>query len=211
MTSARRASRRLAARVDAAPRRARSHRVMRAVSRSANADARGASSLSRAREANARQRAAFARFASERRDALAVASPSRARELCVARGGGADGNLFVESFFDLANVVAGGRDVGSGGHTRLAERIGEDVYVQVNAWRLYARDMKFHDGLAKVFAVKIAANGNKMSDALVEEVLGTVRVPLGGGKSDARLVDLCPSASVAALKNILRDYVDDRL
>jgi len=170
-----------------------------------------ASSLSRAREANARQRAAFARFALERRDEISVAFPSRSRELCVARATEKDGNVFVESFFDLANVVAGGRDAGSVGSTRLAERIGEDVYVQVNAWRLYTRDMKFHDGLAKVFAVKIAANGNKMSDALVEEVLGTVRVPLGGGKSDARLIDLCPSTSVNALKNILRDYVDDRL
>jgi hypothetical protein len=71
--------------------------------------------------------------------------------------------------------------------------------------------MKFHDGLAKVFAVKIAQNGNKIDDAVIDEVLGVVRVPLGGGKSDVPLGDLCPSPSVNNLKNILRDYVDDRL
>ena len=117
--------------------------------------------------------------------------------------------MFIESFFDLADVVAGGRD--STGFGSLANAIGDDVYVQVNAWRLYLKDMKFQDGLAKVFAVKIADNGNKYSDKIVDEVLGVVRVPLGGGKSDAPLGDLMPSASVNALKNILRDYVDDRL
>ncbi len=71
--------------------------------------------------------------------------------------------------------------------------------------------MKFHDGLAKVFAVKLAANGNTVDDALIRDVLRVVRVPLGGGKADVSLEDLCPSASVNNLKNILRDHVDDRL
>ena len=117
--------------------------------------------------------------------------------------------MFIESFFDLANVVADRRD--STGFGRLSQRIGEDVYVQVNEWRLYARDMKFADGLAKVFAVKLAANGNKYSDQVMNEVLEAVRVPLGGGKSESALSDLCPSASVNALRNILKDYVDGRL
>ncbi|CAL52899.1 Protein of unknown function DUF3181 [Ostreococcus tauri] len=182
-----------------------------------SAETSRASALNRAREASERQRLAYQRFREQTGirssgSAMTIASERGERRSGVAarasRGDG-DGNLFVESFFDLANVVSGG---GAGEtHTRLAERIGEDVYVQVNAWRLYTRDMKFHDGLAKVFSVKIASNGNKYDDALVEEVLTTVRVPLGGGKSDVPLVDLCPSTSVNALKNILRDYVDDRL
>ena len=138
--------------------------------------------------------------------------PRRARAssaIIVPRAAPKDLNVFVESFFDLANTVAGGRD--AGGFNRLSDRIGEDVYVQVHEWRLYTRDMKFADGLAKVFAVKLAANGNKFSDDVLNEVLDTVRVPMGGGKSDAKLRDLCPSASVNALRNILQDYVDDRL
>jgi len=71
--------------------------------------------------------------------------------------------------------------------------------------------MKFHDGLAKVFAVKLAANENSVDDAVIHDVLSVVRVPLGGGKADVPLEDLCPSASVNNLKNVLRDYVDDRL
>merc|ERR1712216_767954 len=164
-----------------------------------------AARLSRARDAVARQRAAFQRFQTTR------GSPacSAVRESTRTRATPKDTNVFIESFFDLADTVAGGRE--GPGFSKLAERIGDDVYVQVNAWRLYTRDMKFHDGLAKVFAVKIAQNGNKIDDAVIDEVLGVVRVPLGGGKSDFPLGDLCPSPSVNNLKNILRDYVDDRL
>jgi len=175
-----------------------------------------AARLSRARDAVARQRAAFQRFQTTRgSDGFASTSSrespacSAVRESTRARATPKDTNVFIESFFDLADTVAGGRE--GPGFSKLAERIGDDVYVQVNAWRLYTRDMKFHDGLAKVFAVKIAQNGNKIDDAVIDEVLGVVRVPLGGGRSDVPLGDLCPSPSVNNLKNILRDYVDDRL
>merc|ERR1712216_241407 len=151
-----------------------------------------AARLSRARDAVARQRAAFQRFQTTRGSDGFASTSSRESPACSAvrestrtRATPKDTNVFIESFFD--------------------------VYVQVNAWRLYTRDMKFHDGLAKVFAVKIAQNGNKIDDAVIDEVLGVVRVPLGGGKSDVPLGDLCPSPSVNNLKNILRDYVDDRL
>jgi hypothetical protein len=172
-----------------------------------------ATSLTRARDANARQRAAFQRF---KRDVVtsqefsgrsSVGTTGRASTTTRAAPKGT--NTFIESFFDLADVVAGGRD--NAGFSELATRIGDDVYIQVNAWRLYLKDMHFADGLAKVFAVKIADNGNKYDDKIVDEVLGVVRVPLGGGKSDSPLGDLCPSSSVNELKNILRDYVDDRL
>jgi hypothetical protein len=174
--------------------------------------------LRRARDASARQRAAFQSYAASARPSTTTTmtmtmAPRRriagAGRVVAARAAPKDLNVFVESFFDLANTVAGGRD--AGGFNRLSDRIGEDVYVQVHEWRLYARDMKFADGLAKVFAVKLAANGNKYSDEIMHEVLDAVRVPLGGGASDAKLRDLCPSASVNALRNILRDYVDDRL
>jgi len=169
-----------------------------------------ASSLSRARDASARQRAAFQRFTTERRLARPHPSSSSSNATTTtARAATNDGNVFVESFFDLADTVAGGRE--SPGFSRLADAIGRDVYVQVGAWRLYVKDMKFHDGLAKVFAVKLAANGNSVDDAVIHDVLSVVRVPLGGGKADVPLEDLCPSASVNNLKNILRDYVDDRL
>lgn len=167
-----------------------------------------ASSLSRARDASARQRAAFQRFTSERRLARPHPSSSSNATTTTTRATN-DGNVFVESFFDLADTVAGGRE--SPGFSRLADAIGRDVYVQVGAWRLYVKDMKFHDGLAKVFAVKLAANGNSVDDAVIHDVLSVVRVPLGGGKADVPLEDLCPSASVNNLKNVLRDYVDDRL
>ena len=171
-----------------------------------------ATSISRARDASARQRAAFQRFKSERRRLHNHHPEShRDRSNPTTRATSADdaGNVFVESFFDLADTVAGGRD--SPGFSRLADAIGRDVYVQVGAWRLYLRDMKFHDGLAKVFTVKLAATGNTVDDALIRDVLGVVRVPLGGGNADVSLEDLCPSASVNNLKNILRDHVDDRL
>jgi hypothetical protein len=172
-----------------------------------------ASSLSRARDASARQRAAFQRFTSERRLARPHPSSSSNATTTTTRTTTTratnDGNVFVESFFDLADTVAGGRE--SPGFSRLADAIGRDVYVQVGAWRLYVKDMKFHDGLAKVFAVKLAANGNSVDDAVIHDVLSVVRVPLGGGKADVPLEDLCPSASVNNLKNVLRDYVDDRL
>ena len=163
--------------------------------------------LCRAREASAKQRAAFQSYTAS--SMMMMPRRARASSAIVPRATPKDLNVFVESFFDLANTVAGGRD--AGGFNRLSDRIGEDVYVQVHEWRLYTRDMKFADGLAKVFAVKLAANGNKFSDDVLNDVLDTVRVPMGGGKSDAKLRDLCPSASVNALRNILQDYVDDRL
>ena len=120
------------------------------------------------------------------------------------------GKDFVESFFDVADFLAGASSFGT---SELANDIGRDCYVDLNGWHLFLRDMKpqgsFHTGLANVVVATIIKNGNKCDERDVTEILKTVKVPLGGGKIEASLFELMPKRCVEDFVDIAKKYADD--
>jgi hypothetical protein len=120
------------------------------------------------------------------------------------------GKDFVESFFDVADFLAGASSFGT---SELANDIGRDCYVDLNGWHLFLKDMKpqgsFHTGLANVVVATIIKNGNKCDERDVTEILKTVKVPLGGGKIEASLFELMPKRCVDDFVDIAKKYADD--
>jgi len=120
------------------------------------------------------------------------------------------GKDFVESFFDVADFLAGASSFGT---SELANDIGRDCYVDLNGWHLFLRDMKpqgsFHTGLANVVVATIIKNGNKCDERDVTEILKTVKVPLGGGKIEASLFELMPKRCVEDFVDIAKKYAED--
>ena len=120
------------------------------------------------------------------------------------------GKDFVESFFDVADFLAGASSFGT---SELANDIGRDCYVDLNGWHLFLKDMKpqgsFHTGLANVLVATIVKNGNKCDERDVTEILKTVKVPLGGGKIEASLFELMPKRCVEDFVDIAKKYADD--
>ena len=109
-----------------------------------------AARLSRARDAVARQRAAFQRFQTTRGSDGFASTSSRESPACSAvrestrtRATPKDTNVFIESFFDLADTVAGGRE--GPGFSKLAERMAEllgwDADRQVEEVLAYQREV----------------------------------------------------------------------
>ena len=140
------------------------------------------------------------RSAFRARLAPSSSSPSR---VVVARAG----NPFVEGWLDLsATVTGGGADLGV---SELAERIGSDVYMDINGWHLFLRDAKYHVPLARIVATRVADDGNRLEETAIETILKECPVRVGGGKSECKLFDLMPSACVQDFMKIVEDYADD--
>jgi hypothetical protein len=113
----------------------------------------------------------------------------------------------VEGWLDLsATVTGGGADLGV---SELAERIGSDVYMDINGWHLFLRDAKYHVPLARIVATRVADDGNRFEETAIETILKECPVRVGGGKSECKLFDLMPSACVQDFMKIVEDYADD--
>lgn len=88
----------------------------------------------------------------------------------------------------------------------LAAAIGEEVYLDVAKWHLYLNDAKLHTQLAERFAPMLT-DGSVDEDAATE-VLKTIPVAVGGGRTQLTLFDLLPMQSVMNLLDVLEKYAD---
>jgi hypothetical protein len=93
--------------------------------------------------------------------------------------------------------------------SELAERIGSDVYMDINGWHLFLKDAKYHIPLARIVSNRIAADGNRFDEQAVLQILKDCPVKVGGGKSTVKLFDLMPNMCVQDFTKIVEDYVDD--
>lgn len=112
---------------------------------------------------------------------------------------------------DLASLVASS---GSGGHTpydSLADKIGQDCYVDVNGWHLYLRDVKIPggnftlaQGLAQQLGPEVQGKGARGVD--YQGLLKKVPMKFGGGKVTLPLNDVMPSGCMKDLEQICEQW-----
>jgi hypothetical protein len=139
------------------------------------------------------------------------ASPPHARRRALFARRSAPGDA-VDSWLDLSSFVTGG-----GGGTRtpydaLADKIGRDVYVDIQGWHLYLKDARVPGAglsLAQALAQKIGptlSRGGRFSQADAEALLRRVPLALGGGKAKLPLLDALPAACVADFIDAVVDF-----
>jgi Protein of unknown function (DUF3181) len=90
---------------------------------------------------------------------------------------------------------------------KLATDIGESVYIDIAKWHLYLNDAKLHIQLAEKFMPELEAG--VPTAAIVTQMLQSISIPLGGGKSQLPLSDLIPASCQTNLLNILVDFQRD--
>lgn len=116
-------------------------------------------------------------------------------------------------FLDLAALVAAdGKKAGA--FDGLARPLGDDVYVDVQGWKLYLRDLTAAEGvkmnvaLANALGPMVLKGG--YDEREVADLLRQVGVKLGGGKVQLPLADLIPSYPAQDLQDIVRRWADDQ-
>ena len=89
----------------------------------------------------------------------------------------------------------------------LAAKIGESIYIDVAKWHLYLNDAHLHTVVAeKVYPV---LEDNSLSEDAVTKVLESIRVKLGGGKTELSLSKLLPMQCQMTLIDLLEEYQKD--
>lgn len=107
----------------------------------------------------------------------------------------------------MADTVASGRD--AYGVSELAENFGQDVYVDINGWHLFLRDMKFHVPLARIVSEQVAADNNRFEEDNIIDILKKCPVKVGGGRKEIPLYDMMPNRCVQDFLKITEEYVMD--
>ncbi|KAL4437227.1 hypothetical protein ABPG75_004366 [Micractinium tetrahymenae] len=133
------------------------------------------------------------------------------RRSLTARGACEDA---VKGWLDLASFVSSAGS--SGGRTpydELADKIGREVYMDLQGWHLYLKDVKVGQGLslAQALAAQLGPqlHGGSFRGADLDALLKKVPIKLGGGKLTAALADLLPSGCVRDFERLLEDYALD--
>ncbi|MEH1911557.1 MAG: DUF3181 family protein [Nostoc sp.] len=86
----------------------------------------------------------------------------------------------------------------------LAAEIGENVYIDVAKWHLYLSNAKLHTLVAEQLYPLITSNA--VNEDRVLEVLGSIPIKIGGGRSELPLIDLLPLQCQVTLVDILEKY-----
>ncbi|KAK9839511.1 hypothetical protein WJX81_006528 [Elliptochloris bilobata] len=112
-------------------------------------------------------------------------------------------------FLDLANLVSGGGGAKTA-YDELASKIGKEVYVDVNGWHLYLRDIFVPGADVKLSQALAHHLGSKVKEGLsksdVEAALKKMPFKLGGGKTQVSLFEMVPNYAVQELEQIIQDY-----
>ncbi|MEH2320802.1 DUF3181 family protein [Nostoc sp.] len=87
----------------------------------------------------------------------------------------------------------------------LAAEIGENVYIDVAKWHLYLSNAKLHTLVAEQLYPLITSN--TVNEDRVLEVLGSIPIKIGGGRSELPLIDLLPLQCQVTLVDILEKYL----
>ncbi|EIE27452.1 hypothetical protein COCSUDRAFT_64238 [Coccomyxa subellipsoidea C-169] len=123
-----------------------------------------------------------------------------------SRGVGKD-VLGTSGFLDLAKLVSGGGQAKSV-YGDLAYKIGKEVYVDVQGWHLYLKDvtvdkdLKMHQALAE----QLGSMAGDLSEQELEQLLKKVPLSLGAGKHKISLFDALPSSTIRDLAGIVEDF-----
>ena len=89
----------------------------------------------------------------------------------------------------------------------LAAQIGENIYIDVAKWHLYLNDAHLHTVVAeKVYPL---LEDNSLSEDTVADVLQSIKVKLGGGKTELALEQLLPMQCQVNLIDLLEEYQKD--
>ena len=89
----------------------------------------------------------------------------------------------------------------------LASEIGENVYIDIAKWHLYLSNAKLHTLVAERLYPLITSK--TVNEDRVLEVLQSITVEIGGGKSELTLIDLLPLQCQVTLVDILEKYQRD--
>ena len=89
----------------------------------------------------------------------------------------------------------------------LAAKIGENVYIDVAKWHLYLNDAHLHTVVAeKVYPI---LEEDSLSEDAVTNVLQSIPIKLGGGKTELSLNELLPMQCIMTLLDLLEEYQKD--
>eukprot|EP00803_Ostreobium_quekettii_P007345 evm.model.scf_1896.1 EVM.evm.TU.scf_1896.1 scf_1896:9725-13249(+) len=122
------------------------------------------------------------------------------------------GEDVVDSWLDLAKFVSSSGAGKKSAFSELAEALGRDVYIDINGWHLFLRDisvapdLKMNHALANQLGSRLVSEN--LGDSDIEGLLRQVPVVLGGGKVKVRLSDAMPAYCMQDFLKICRDFAD---
>jgi len=124
-----------------------------------------------------------------------------------------DSNLIeigAKLMFDLGTF--GTKDIATPKYPELTYKIGEEVYLDVSGWHVYAKDVRLQGDLRlnSVLARELGdlLVSGRYTDAAVDGLLDRLPVPLGGGPHRVPLAALVPKRCVMDLKDLCRRFDD---
>uniref|UniRef100_A0A7S1MZD5 Uncharacterized protein n=1 Tax=Phaeocystis cordata TaxID=118079 RepID=A0A7S1MZD5_9EUKA len=123
----------------------------------------------------------------------------------------------VGGWVDLANFVSSdGAGKKLAAFEDLAYKLGGEVYVDVNGWHLYVKDIKvtgtsvkMHSVLAQQIGEKVLASG-RVDTADLKDVMKQIPLSLGGGTVQVSLLDSIGKSCLYDLERAIEDWMDDR-
>ncbi|MDG2989757.1 DUF3181 family protein [Candidatus Synechococcus calcipolaris G9] len=89
----------------------------------------------------------------------------------------------------------------------LGDVIGRNIYIDVARWHLYLAEAKLHIRLAEEF-YPLAVDGPISRDQ-VDQVLASIRVPVGGNQRQLPLNELIPVAVQGDLVDLLEQFCQE--
>jgi hypothetical protein len=136
----------------------------------------------------------------------------RASVLVVRAAGSGSGSGPAGGWFDLAQFVASSSS-NKTPFDELAASIGKDIYIDVQGWHLFLRDVKIAGGeqsVAQALAAKLGgdvmSSGGRCDVRDVEETLKRTPVSLGRGKVTLSLYDVVPNVLVDDLYELCESF-----
>eukprot|EP00238_Polyblepharides_amylifera_P003634 CAMPEP_0196578870 /NCGR_PEP_ID=MMETSP1081-20130531/11598_1 /TAXON_ID=36882 /ORGANISM="Pyramimonas amylifera, Strain CCMP720" /LENGTH=145 /DNA_ID=CAMNT_0041898247 /DNA_START=195 /DNA_END=632 /DNA_ORIENTATION=- len=127
---------------------------------------------------------------------------NRARDVVVRAENPLAGAL--EGWLDVTKLVSSGFESSSA--NELAQKIGDEMYADINGWHLYMRDMKLQNAIAAEVSNQLAAGASPKE--AVAATLARIPVTLGK-KNKMAIADITPDAVVNSTVRVVEDFVKD--
>lgn len=89
----------------------------------------------------------------------------------------------------------------------LAAEIGDNIYLDIASWHLYLSNAHLNNILAEKIYQEL--NNNSLTENKIQEILESISISLGGGKSEIPLIQLLPKQCERNLFNIIQDFQDN--
>eukprot|EP00471_Norrisiella_sphaerica_P005461 CAMPEP_0184485560 /NCGR_PEP_ID=MMETSP0113_2-20130426/7143_1 /TAXON_ID=91329 /ORGANISM="Norrisiella sphaerica, Strain BC52" /LENGTH=153 /DNA_ID=CAMNT_0026867053 /DNA_START=194 /DNA_END=655 /DNA_ORIENTATION=+ len=118
----------------------------------------------------------------------------------------------VGSFMDITAFVSDeGAQQARSQYGELADAIGRDVYIDINGWHLYWRDVSIAKDvkLSELVAQSLGPRLKRVQSSDVDELLGKIPLTMGGGKTQVPLLSVTPQYCVRSLHDIIENAAKD--